>query len=63
MAKYAKFPMTKKYGTKKYSLGRVRKTKRAAENVAESYRKDGYLARVGEKIEDVYPIWIWRKRR
>jgi len=57
-----KTPMTKTIGGKRYGLGRIRAKKSSAENVAESYRKDGYSARISEKYSNGYGIYV-RKRK
>ena len=53
-------PIVKWYGEERFALGRFRKTKTAASEVAKSYRDDGYKARVFDS-RDGYGIYV-RKR-
>ena len=55
-------PLTKTFNGKRYELGRIRKTKRAALNVAERYRSSGYYVRI-VKTSQGYGIYVRKKWR
>lgn len=57
-----KVPWTKTIDGKRYDLGRIRKTKKSAYNVAESYRNEGYNARVVSGFKEGHGVFV-RKRR
>ena len=55
-------PMTKTFGTKRYNLGRIRQSKKAADNIVKSYREDGYTAKTASGKEGI-GIYVRKKRR
>ena len=57
-----KTPLSKTIDGKRYGLGRQRKLKRSANNVAESYRREGYNARIVKLPNKTYGIYVRKKQ-